>query len=74
KHWNKKVSSYNMQDTKAGRDIMNNVKEDDFEYFRDIIQRGQCWFCEVRFTNKNPPTLNRIDNSLGHSKNNVQLA
>ncbi|KAA6377517.1 MAG: hypothetical protein EZS28_026956 [Streblomastix strix] len=73
-HWNKKVSSYNMQDTKAGRDIKNNVKEDDFEYFRDIVYKGQCWFCEVKFTNKNPPTLDRIDNSQGHSKNNVQLA
>ncbi|KAA6358170.1 MAG: hypothetical protein EZS28_046303, partial [Streblomastix strix] len=73
-HWNKKVASYNMQDTKAGRSIKDNVKEDDYEYFRDIIKGGQCWFCEVRFTNKNPPTLDRIDNSLGHSKSNVQLA
>ncbi|KAA6369600.1 MAG: hypothetical protein EZS28_034873 [Streblomastix strix] len=73
-HWNKKVANYNMQDTKAGRDIKDNVKEDDFEYFRDIVYKGQCWFCEVRFTNKNPPTLDRIDSSLGHSKNNMQLA
>ncbi|KAA6372242.1 MAG: hypothetical protein EZS28_032232 [Streblomastix strix] len=73
-HWNKKVASYNMQDTKAGRDTKDNVKESDFQYFRDIVYKGQCWFCEVRFTNKNPPTLDRIDNSLGHSKNNVQLA
>ncbi|KAA6362847.1 MAG: hypothetical protein EZS28_041626, partial [Streblomastix strix] len=63
-----------MQDTETGRDIKDNVKEDDFEYFRDIVYKGQCWFCEVRFTNKNPPTLDRIDSSLGHSKNNVQLA
>ncbi|KAA6396295.1 MAG: hypothetical protein EZS28_008180 [Streblomastix strix] len=73
-HWNKKVANYNMYDTKAGRSIKDNVKEDDFEYFRDIVYKGQCWFCEVRFTNKNPPTLDRIDNSLGYSKNNVQLA
>ncbi|KAA6380309.1 MAG: hypothetical protein EZS28_024163 [Streblomastix strix] len=73
-HWNKKVANYNMQDTKAGRDTKDNVNQADFEYFRDIIKGGQCWFCEVRFTNKNPPTLDRIDNSLGYSKNNVQLA
>ncbi|KAA6383295.1 MAG: hypothetical protein EZS28_021177, partial [Streblomastix strix] len=69
-----KVSNYNTQDTNAGRDVQYNVNQADFEYFRDIIKGGQCWFCEVRFTNKNPPTLDRIDNSLGHSKNNVQLA
>ncbi|KAA6383666.1 MAG: hypothetical protein EZS28_020806, partial [Streblomastix strix] len=73
-HWNKKVSNDNTQDTNAGRDIQDNVNQADFEYFRDIIKGGQCWFCEVRFTNKNPSTLDRIDNSLGHSKNNVQLA
>ncbi|KAA6373779.1 MAG: hypothetical protein EZS28_030695, partial [Streblomastix strix] len=73
-HWSKKVASYNMQDTKAGRDIKDNVKEDNFEYFREMIQGSQCWFCEVRFTNKNPPTLDRIDNNLEHSKSNVQLA
>ncbi|KAA6368573.1 MAG: hypothetical protein EZS28_035899, partial [Streblomastix strix] len=73
-HWSKKVASYNMQGTKAGRDIQDNVKEDDLEYFRDIVYKDQCWFCEVRFTNKNPPTLDRIDYNLGHSKSNVQLA
>ncbi|KAA6359036.1 MAG: hypothetical protein EZS28_045437, partial [Streblomastix strix] len=73
-HWNKKVANYKIQDTKAGRDITDNVKESDFQYFRDLIYGNQCWFCEVRFTDKNPPTLDRIDNSLGHSKNNVQLA
>ncbi|KAA6366171.1 MAG: hypothetical protein EZS28_038302, partial [Streblomastix strix] len=72
-HWNKKVSNYNTQDTNAGRDIQDNVNQADFEYFRDIIKGGQCWFCEVRFTNKNPTTIDRIDNNLGHSKNNVQL-
>ncbi|KAA6368407.1 MAG: hypothetical protein EZS28_036066 [Streblomastix strix] len=61
-------ASYNMQDTKAGRDIKYNVKEDDFEYFRDIVYKGQCWFCEVRFTNKNPPTLDRIDNTLCYER------
>ncbi|KAA6378576.1 MAG: hypothetical protein EZS28_025897, partial [Streblomastix strix] len=72
--WNKEVSSYNNQETNARRDIQDNVNQADFEYFRDIIKGGQCWFCEVRFTNKNLPTLDRIDNGLGYSKNNVQLA
>ncbi|KAA6382035.1 MAG: hypothetical protein EZS28_022438 [Streblomastix strix] len=65
-HWNKKVSNYNTYDTNAGRDIYDNVNQADFEYFRDIIKGGQYWFCEVRFTNKNPPTLDRIDNSHCH--------
>ncbi|KAA6393583.1 MAG: hypothetical protein EZS28_010889 [Streblomastix strix] len=73
-HQNMIVASYNMQDTNAGRGIKDIVKESDFEYFREMIQGGQCWFCEVRFTIKNPSTLDRIDNSLGNSKNNVQLA
>ncbi|KAA6396510.1 MAG: hypothetical protein EZS28_007967 [Streblomastix strix] len=63
-----------MQDTKAVRDLETNINQADFEYFRDLIQGGQCWFCEVRFINKNPQTLDRIDNCLGHSKNDVQLA
>ncbi|KAA6361309.1 MAG: hypothetical protein EZS28_043164 [Streblomastix strix] len=68
KHLIKKVVSYNMQDAKTGPAIEDNVKEDDYEYFRDIVYKRQCWFCNVRFTNKNPTTLDRIDNSLSNNK------
>ena len=52
----------------------NNVTESDYEYFRDLISTSKCYLCHEPFTNENKPTLDIIDNSKGHSKDNVELA
>ncbi|KAA6360980.1 MAG: hypothetical protein EZS28_043494 [Streblomastix strix] len=31
-----------------------------------------CHICKARFTSKNPPTLDRINNDRGHSADNVK--
>ncbi|KAA6379989.1 MAG: hypothetical protein EZS28_024485 [Streblomastix strix] len=73
-YWCRKVGSYNIQDLKAGRDRNYNINESDYEYYKELIKTSSCWFCKAKFTILNQPTLDRIDNSLGHSKDNVRFA
>ncbi|KAA6358418.1 MAG: hypothetical protein EZS28_046055, partial [Streblomastix strix] len=70
-YWKSKVESYIEQDNKNGRDLSNNVTIDDYYYFKDIFKNQRCHICNARFTWKNRPTLDRIDNNKGHSKSNV---
>ncbi|KAA6364323.1 MAG: hypothetical protein EZS28_040150, partial [Streblomastix strix] len=70
----RKVGSYNIQDLKAGRDRNYNINESDYEYYKELIKTSSCWFCKAKFTILNQPTLDRIDSSLGHSKDNVRFA
>ena len=74
KYWRCKCESYRLQDEAKGRDTTNNVTEDDYEYFRDLMFNTKCYLCHEPFTNENRPTLDRIDNSKGHSIDNVKLA
>ncbi|KAA6370602.1 MAG: hypothetical protein EZS28_033871, partial [Streblomastix strix] len=70
-YWKSKVESYIEQDSKKGRDSSNNDSIDDYYYFKDIFKNQRCHICNARFTWKNRPTLDRINNKLGHSKSNV---
>ncbi|KAA6371600.1 MAG: hypothetical protein EZS28_032873 [Streblomastix strix] len=73
-YWEQKVNSYKQQDLRAKRSIRNNVQESYFEKFAQLIEKGSCRFCKARFTNENRPTLDRIKNAIGHTKDNVRLA
>ncbi|KAA6379842.1 MAG: hypothetical protein EZS28_024631 [Streblomastix strix] len=73
-YWFRKIGSYNIQDLKAGRDRNYNINVSDYEYYKELIKTSSCWFCKAKFTILNQPTLDRIDNSLGHSKDNVRFA
>ena len=68
KYWKIKGEGYANQDRKAGRDPSHNVSMDDFEYYRDLILKSKCSVCGEPFTFQNKPTLDRIDNSLPHTK------
>ncbi|KAA6387847.1 MAG: hypothetical protein EZS28_016626 [Streblomastix strix] len=53
------------------RDPSNSVIINDYDYFKELFKNQRCHICNARFTWKNRPTLDRIDNSKGHSKDNV---
>ena len=69
--WNYMVNSYKQQDKKAKRDFENNVKAEDFEHFKNLFAESSCHICHSKFTFKNKPTLDRLDNEKGHSIDNV---
>ena len=71
KVWTYKVNGYKDQDEKAKRSTKDNVKEEDFEYFRDLFKNSKCYLCGEPFKRDNKPTLDRIDNKKGHTKDNV---
>ena len=73
-YWSRKVNNYRYQDMKAKRDFSCNITEDDYEYYKDKFAKELCYYCKCHFTKDNPPTLDRIDNSLGHSKSNCRIA
>ena len=70
--WNYMVNSYKNQDKKAKRDFEKNVKAEDFEHFKKIFAEESCHICHSKFTFKNKPTLDRLDNEKGHSIDNVK--
>ncbi|KAA6359529.1 MAG: hypothetical protein EZS28_044944, partial [Streblomastix strix] len=72
--WNNKVKGYINQDEFAKRETTNNVTEDDIDWIRDKVTNETCHLCHNKFTKENKPTLDRIDNSIGHTKQNCQLA
>ncbi|KAA6372730.1 MAG: hypothetical protein EZS28_031743, partial [Streblomastix strix] len=52
----------------------NQYDDPEIPYDISIPVIGSCWFCKARFTNENRPTLDRINNAIGHTKDNVRLA
>jgi hypothetical protein len=70
--WVEMVDGYNFQDKKAKREYKNNVKLKDFEYFKKLLENSVCHLCNERFTNENKPTLDRENNELNHTKENVK--
>ncbi|KAA6401259.1 MAG: hypothetical protein EZS28_003213, partial [Streblomastix strix] len=62
------------QDEYAKRDTTNNVTEDDIDWIRDKVASETCHPCHNKFTKESEPTFDRIDNSIGHTKQNCQLA
>ncbi|KAA6378394.1 MAG: hypothetical protein EZS28_026079 [Streblomastix strix] len=72
--WNNKVKGYVAQDGYAKRDTANNVMEDDIDWIRDKVASQTCHLYHNKFTKENKLTLDRIDNSVDHTKQNCQLA
>ncbi|KAA6375256.1 MAG: hypothetical protein EZS28_029217 [Streblomastix strix] len=72
--WNIKVKGNINQDEFAKRDTSNNVTEDDIDWIRDKVANETCHLCHNKFTKENKPTLDKIDNSICHIKQNCQLA
>ncbi|KAA6353915.1 MAG: hypothetical protein EZS28_050558 [Streblomastix strix] len=70
-YWQSKVKGYLSQDKHKIRDTTNNVQDNDFDYFKQLFKVSNCSICGRKFTFDNKPTLDRIDNSKGHSKDNV---
>ncbi|KAA6400047.1 MAG: hypothetical protein EZS28_004435 [Streblomastix strix] len=70
-YWRAKVDSYIEQDNKKKRNSSNNITIDDYDYFKELFKNQRCHMYNARFTWKNRPTLDRIDNCKGHSKDNV---
>ncbi|KAA6362262.1 MAG: hypothetical protein EZS28_042211, partial [Streblomastix strix] len=69
-YWNIKVQNYLEQDKRRNRDTSNNIKESDCAFYRKLFLSTGCHICKARFTSKNPPTLDRINNDRGHSADN----
>ncbi|KAA6374147.1 MAG: hypothetical protein EZS28_030325, partial [Streblomastix strix] len=70
-YWQSKVKGYLSQDKHKKRDTTNNVQDSDFDYFKQLFKVSNCSICGRKFTFDNKPTLDRIDNSKGHSKDNI---
>ncbi|KAA6402103.1 MAG: hypothetical protein EZS28_002374 [Streblomastix strix] len=66
-----KLDSYIEQVNKTGRDSCNNVTIDDYDYFKELFKNQRYNMCNARFIWKNRPTLDIIDISKRHSKDNV---
>ncbi|KAA6375004.1 MAG: hypothetical protein EZS28_029470 [Streblomastix strix] len=71
-YWKYKVEGYRFQDQIKHRDYSNNVSVNDFEYFKQLLESSVCAICGDKFTVNNKPTLDRINNNLPHTKDNVQ--
>ncbi|KAA6385457.1 MAG: hypothetical protein EZS28_019016 [Streblomastix strix] len=71
-YWNIKVQNYLEQDKRRNRDTSNNIKESDCAFYRKLFLSTGCHIYKARFTSKNPPTLDRINNDRGHSADNVK--
>ncbi|KAA6374577.1 MAG: hypothetical protein EZS28_029897, partial [Streblomastix strix] len=69
-YWKNKCYHYKQQDYKAGRETENNVTADDFNYYKQLFETSVCSICNAKFTYDNPPSLDRYDNELPHTKAN----
>lgn len=82
KWWSYKCQSYKRQDEKynqttkgAQRNITKCVSEKDFEEFlKRYEHEGFCYLCREHFTPSNRPTLDRINNDIGHELSNCKFA
>lgn len=83
--WAYKCKSYAYQDDrfnilnpkKPQRDLTKTVTEEDFSEFMKLYndpENGKCHLCGEHFTYSNKPTLDRINNDLGHELKNCLLA
>jgi hypothetical protein len=41
---------------------------ENYEHFRDLIEKSFCYICQEGFTESNKPTLDRENNKIGHTK------
>ncbi|KAA6383706.1 MAG: hypothetical protein EZS28_020768 [Streblomastix strix] len=69
-YWKNKCYHYKQQDYKADRETEKNVTADDYDYYKRLFETQVCSFCSAKFTNDNPPSLDRQDNELHHTRDN----
>ncbi len=81
KWWKYKCDCYYKQDQKYNQTHSNNMRNldkcisvSDFDEFMKMYNNGCCHLCKEHFTNVNKPTLDRIDNDIGHELSNCKLA
>ncbi len=74
KFWCQKCENYKAQDRKRdpNQNLSNNVSAADYQYYRNLFLTTPCAICHEWFTNENRPSLDRIDNTLPHTKDNLQ--
>jgi ribosomal protein L17 len=80
KHINKKISSYKQQDVKKNKlSIENFIKQEEL-LEKLVISKLKCYYCRNKvllfYENKRENTqwtLDRLDNSIGHNKDNVVI-
>jgi hypothetical protein len=72
----KKCDGYDKQDLKRKMNIDNNVKDYDFNAIAKKLayQHHRCYICKRRFTAKDAPTFDRIENYKPHTLSNIKLA
>ncbi|KAA6372313.1 MAG: hypothetical protein EZS28_032160 [Streblomastix strix] len=62
--------NYKQQGYKAGREIEKTVTADDYDYYKRLFEPSVCSICNAKLTYDNPPSLDRQDNDLPHTKDN----
>jgi len=68
----RKVFSYKKQDEVKNRDTTDNITVNDYKTVYNLFHT-QCYICQSKFNNtSHKPTLDRIDNSKGHSLDNCK--
>lgn len=80
--WNHKADNYYYQDEKYNNNPKNIIKRnlekcvsyDDYGWICELLNEdSKCYICGEHFDYNNKPTLDRINNDIGHEKDNVQL-
>jgi hypothetical protein len=66
----KKASTYLLQDRKRERDTTKNITAAQIMQF--FKSHHECYLCHTKFTVNTLPTLDRIDNEIAHTLNNVE--
>ncbi|KAA6388839.1 MAG: hypothetical protein EZS28_015634 [Streblomastix strix] len=69
-YWKNKCYIYKQQDYKADRETDKNVTADDYNYQKKLFEISLCSICSAKFTYDNPPSLDRQNNELPHTKDN----
>lgn len=72
KYRNHKVQIHARQHCNRKRDTTNNIGDPDHEFYEDPFVTEPCYLCDEWLTWDYRPTLDRVDDSIGHSKDNVQ--
>ncbi|KAA6369921.1 MAG: hypothetical protein EZS28_034552 [Streblomastix strix] len=69
-YWKNKCYRYKQQDYNGGRETEKNVTADDYDYYKRLFETSVCSICNAKFSYDNPPSLDRQDNELPHTKDN----
>ncbi len=80
--WKCKCDNYLKQDMKFNqahksnlRDLNKCVSYEDYEWIKSLLTPdSKCHLCGEHFDYENKPTLDRIDNNIGHEPSNLKLA